>query len=96
MQCGTRLMDQTYTVEDAEKNRNVVRYAEDVIRYASSAFYDSELEQLLWVLGNLDPRLRRDLASPTCRTTTAMFMEVLELSQARWYLLYSKKRVHCR
>ncbi|KAI9767602.1 MAG: hypothetical protein M1840_005639 [Geoglossum simile] len=44
----SNLMDQEYTPDDAKRNRDIVEYAQDVIKYARSAEFGSELHQLLW------------------------------------------------
>ena len=51
------LMDQEYTINVAKRNQDIVKYARDVIKYVRSAEFGSELHQLLWVWGSLDPGL---------------------------------------
>ncbi|KAI9769465.1 MAG: hypothetical protein M1839_003650 [Geoglossum umbratile] len=87
----TNLIKQAYTTIDARKNRDIVEYAQDVIRYAKLADFDSELHQLLWVWGNLDPELR-SLDCPTHQTTTPQFMETLRQSQESWHQSYGPKK----
>jgi tRNA A37 methylthiotransferase MiaB len=94
----TNLMDQVYTPKDAKGNRDIVEYAQDIIKYAKSAYFHSELHQLLWVWGNIDQNLRTHLDSPTPQTTTLQFMEILQESQKRWHQFYSlknKKFMNC-